>query len=289
MKRHKTHIIIGLLVAIGLISCIGIKIDNNVDYIGNFQEYRYDFFESFQNTTDKDFYYDLPFELKFGGIRPYPYDSVGESDFSWLRKPNNLIIAFNSLKSIGLNRFISTEQYTKPNTEWCCNTQWENKSLNEIVKGFINSDTTIIQNDYYSKFWTRRKNEGNLSETYQILTQIDNFYNGINIDNKKGKINTVLKNLLDFDLQLIHADSVEYLNTSIKYFDYLKSVQLDYSAYKLTFHNQRLDLKKEIRDSLLMTIKHDTLSQENWNKMNDNYDGWITWELYPDPNRYYGP
>jgi len=110
MKRQKTYIIIGLLLVTGLISCNGIKIDNNTEYIGNFQEYHYDFFESFQNTTDKNYYYELPFELKFGGIRPFPYDSVGEQDYSWLRNPKNLIIAFNSIKSIGLEKFVSTEQ-----------------------------------------------------------------------------------------------------------------------------------------------------------------------------------
>lgn len=289
MKRQKTYKIIGLLIITGLISCNGIKIDNNTEYIGNFQEYQYDFFESFQNTTNKDYYYELPFELKFGGIRPFPFDTIGKPEYSWLRNPKNLIIAFNTAKLIGLDKFVSVEQFNKPNTEWCCNTQWENKSLNEIVKGFINSDTTIAGNDYYSKFWQRRSKEGNLSETYHILIQIDKYYNGVNIDNSIGVSNPVLKNLLDFDLQLINADSTEYLKTSLKYFDYLKSVNLDYSAYKLTLHNERLKLTKEIKDSLLRTINHDTISKENWNKMSDNFDGWITWELYPDPNRYYGP
>jgi hypothetical protein len=209
MKKNQLNIILGFLV-IGLIACKGIKIDNNTDYIGNFQEYSYDFFESFQNTTDKDFYYELPFELKFGGIRPFPFDSVGKQDYSWLRNPKNLTLAFNTIKSIGLDRFVSIEQYNKSNTEWCSNTQWKNKSLNEIVEGFINSDTTGIGNEYFSEFWKRRRKEGNLSETYQILTQINNFYNEINIDNI-GKTDIVLKNLLDFDLQLIHADSIEYL------------------------------------------------------------------------------
>lgn len=272
---------------IGVISCVSIKDINESDYIGNFQEQEYDFFESFEHTTDVDFYYDLPFDLKFGGIRPFPYDSAGKQEYSWLRNPENLTIAFNTVKSIGLNRFVSIDQYNKLNPKWCCNTQWENKSLNQIVKEFINSDTTIFKNDYYSKFWSRRKSEGNLSETFHIFKQIDNFYNGNK--NETGKINPVLKNLLDFDLSLAHSDSIAYLETSLKYFDYLKSVHLDYSAYKLTFHNKKFNYNRQFKDSLLMTIKHDTLTRDNWDKLNDNSNGWITWDKYPDPNKYYGP
>jgi hypothetical protein len=36
-------------------------------------------------------------------------------------------------------------------------------------------------------------------------------------------------------------------------------------------------------------MSYDTLSFEDWKKLNDNVDGWITGEIYPDPLKNYGP
>jgi len=273
----------------GFISCIGIKTIKQTTYIGNFKETNYGFFESFRHTNDLDYYYNLPFELKFGGIRPYPFDSIGKLDYSWLRNPTNLKIAFNSVKLIGLDKFISFRQYNKKNTDWCCDTQWENKSLNDIVKGFLLSDTISIGKDYYSKFWQRRRIEKNLKETWWIFQQIDDFYNSKKSLVTESTIDTTLYHLLDYNVKLIHSDSLSYSMIALNYFDYLKKIELDYSAYKLIFHNSRLNFPETFRDSLLLTMKYDTLGVENWGKLNDNIDGWITGEIYPDPKRNYGP
>jgi hypothetical protein len=288
MKNRHIHIIIGLFLFV-FISCIGIKTINKTIYIGNFKEHKYGFFESFRHTNDQDYFYDLPFELKFGGIRPYPFDSIGKQDYNWLRDPSNLRIAFNSVKLIGLDKFVSFKQFNKKNTEWCCNTQREDKSLNDIVKGFLHSDTLSDRDDYYSKFWQRRKKENNLKETWQIFQQIDDFYNSKKSLVTESTIDTTLYHLFDYDIKLIHSDSLSYPLITLEYFDYLKKVKLDYSAYKLIFHNSRLNFPKTFRDSLLSTMSYDTLSFEDWKKLNDNVDGWITGEIYPDPLKNYGP
>jgi hypothetical protein len=288
LKNSKSYIILGFVV-VGLIAYFCENKHVNTYYVGNFQEQQFDFLESFKHNADKDYYYKLPFDLKFGGIRPYPFDSMGKKDYSWLRNPKNLIIAFNTIKSIGLDKFVSIEQYNIVDSEWCCNTLWNKKSLNEIVSGFIKSDTNSIKKDYYSKFWQRRRIEGNLKETYQIFKQINDFYNVKRNEKRAERIDTVLIKLLDFDIQLMHSDSGSYSKIAVAYFKYLKSVKLDYSAYKLIFHNPKVNLPQHIKDSLLKTIKHDTLNFEQWNKLNDNYKGWITSDVYIDPNRYYGP
>ena len=287
MKNRHIHILIGLLF-LGFSGCIGFKSKTSV-YVGNFKESHFDFFESFRFTNDQDYYYNLPFDLKFGGIRPFPFDSVGKKDYSWLRNPYNLRIAFNSVKLIGLDKFVSFEKYNNKNTDWCCDTQWENKSLNDIVKGFLQSDTLTDQNEYYSKFWQRRRMEGTLQETWSIFQQIDDFYNSKKEMITSNIIDSNLFLLLDYNMQLIHSDSIKYPSVAIKYFDYLKKVGLDYSAYKLIYHNSRLNFSKPYSDSLLTTIKHDSLSYENWENLNDNSTGWITGYIFPDPNRYYGP
>ncbi len=191
--------IIGLSLFV-FISCIGIKTIKRTIYIGNFKEHKYEFFESFRYTNDQDYFYNLPFELKFGGIRPYPFDSIGQQDYKWLRNPSNLRIAFNSVKLIGLDKFVSFKQYNNKNTEWCCNTQWENKSLNDVVKGFLHSDTLSDRNNYYSKFWKRRRNEKNLKETWQILQQIDDFYNSKKSQVTESTVDSTLYHLFDYNI-----------------------------------------------------------------------------------------
>ena len=288
MMRNIRNILIGLII-IGFVSCLGIKSLDKADYIGNFTEKHYDFFESFRHNQLADFYYELPFDLKFGGIRPFPFDSIGEKDYSWLRKPENLKIAFNAFSTVGLEKFVSKEKYFEKNTDWCCDTDWENKSLNEIVTGFINSDTASNGQDYYSKFWQRRRLENNLTVTYEIFVQIDRFYNHGDQHVIYQQRDSVLAGLLDFDTKLLNSDSAQYFQIALDYFDYLKSVGLDYSAFKIIFHNKKLKMPKVMMDSLLLSVKHDTISENEWLNLNDNRDGWITWIWYRDPGKYYGP
>ena len=286
--RSVLNILIGLII-VGFVSCLGIKLIDKTVYIGNFKEKQYDFFESFRHNQLAEFYYELPFDLKFGGIRPFHYDSTGNKDYSWLRKPENLKIAFNAFSTVGLDKFLSKKKYFEKNNEWCCDTDWENKSLNEIVSGFIHSDTTSNGLDYYSKFWKRRRFENNMTGTYEILSQIDKFYNQNDHDLIYKKQDTILIELLDFDSKLISSDSVGYKSNAIEYFSFLKSAGLDYSAYKLICNNPRIVIDEKLKDSLIMTMKHDTISIDNWESLNDNRHGWITSDYYPDPNRYYGP
>jgi hypothetical protein len=281
-------IIILSIIAI-FISCLGIKLVDKSYYLGNFSESKYDFFESFRHNPQNDFYYELPFDLKFGGIRSFSFDSIEKKDYSWLRKSNNLEVAFNAFSSVGLDKFISKDKYFKKNKNWCCKTEWENKSLNEIISGFIKSDTTSNAQDYYSKFWKRRKLENNLKVTYEILIQIDKFYNESKNEMIFKNTDSVLTNLLDYDMKLIHSDSTKLKTNIFNYFEYLKSVGLNYSAYKIIYNNPRLKISMRMKDSLIGTIKHDTLSFESWEKLNDNLNGWITSDFYPDNKRYYGP
>ncbi|MCC2548113.1 hypothetical protein LJY25_16810 [Hymenobacter sp. BT175] len=286
MKRLNYHIV---CILIFIASCTGTKSIDRGRYTGNLKEQNYPFFESISHGDANSNSYTIPFDLKFIGIKPHPYDSTGKQDFSWLRSPNNLLITFNTIKSIGLEKFVSFEQYNRNTNDWCCNTQWENKSLNEVIKGFIQSDTLSSNGGYYSKFWGRRRKEGNMNVTYHILKEIHKFYNGEQIKITTSPIDTTLKGLLNYDLQLANSSSNSYKNIAIKYFNYLKSVHLEYSAYKLISHNTNLKLPKEYTDSLLTTLDYDTISFEAWKRMDDNYNGWMTAGDYPDPNRYYGP
>ncbi len=262
---------------------------DNTYYIGNFSEKNFDFFESIHHYQSPDYYNELPFSIKFGGLRSNTFGSAENKGYSWLRNPKNLKVAFNAFSIIGLDKFISKEKYFKKNDNWCCDTDWENMSLNEVVMRFVNSDTSSESNDYYSKFWQRRRLENNLLETYNIFGQINKFYNENDSSILFEPSDSILIAFLNHDTKLINSDSTQYLDNAIDYFGFLKSVGLDYSAYKLIFNNSRLNLDKYLRDSLIMTMKYDTLSVDNWENLNDNRNGWISGDYYPDPNRYYGP
>jgi hypothetical protein len=287
MKLKKSHIV--FLIAAGLVACVASKDINQDIFIGHFQETNYSFMESFQHSVDEDSYLNLPYDLKFGGIRPFPYGSIGTKDYSWLRNKENLVIAFNTVKSIGLDKFVSYEKYNSPNNKWCCDTQWENKSLNDIVKEFIASDTSEINDGYFSKFWQRRRKENNLKTSLEIFKQIDLIYKEGEIEVKTIEVDSVMRGLLERDRKLSIADSSTYKNIALEYFNYLNFVELEYSAYKLLFHNEKIKLTQEIRDSIILTMNCDTLSEENWKKMDDNRYGWMRSIDYPDPKRYYGP
>jgi hypothetical protein len=288
IKKKRFKILILILIT-GLTSCFLLKSVENKVYLGNFEEYNYDFLESIRHNPDKDFYYNIPFEIKYYGINPYPLDTIEKKEYSWLRNPENLIIFFNTVKSIGLSKFVSAEQYNNQKFDWCCGSQWENKTLNEIVKHFLQSDTISNKNDYYTKFWNRRRKENNLRETFDIFRQIDCFYNNKCLTENLTKIDTLLQNLLSYDINLANSDSALYQEVALSYFDYLKSIKLQYSAYKLIFHNKRINLSKKEKDSFLQTLNYDTISKGEWENMNDNYNGWITSRYYLDPDRYYGP
>jgi hypothetical protein len=258
MKIMRPQFIV-ITLLIGLFGCMGVKAVRHAVYVGNFLERDYKFFESVKHTNDPDYFHTLPFELKFGGIRPFPYDSTGTKEYAWLRDPTNLMMAFNAFKLVGLDKFVSVGQYNEKKSTWCCDAQWMDKSLNEIVQGFLLSDTISDGEEYYYEFWERRRIENNLTETWQIFQQIDGFYNNRNLtDQSLYSMDTTLHDLLSSDRKLASADSLSYPRVVIEYFNYLKKIKLEYSAYKLVFHNSRLTLPIGLQDSLLSTLKYDT-------------------------------
>ena len=271
--------IFATIIILVLVSCIGFRTKSI--YLGNFIEKQYSFFDSFRHVQDSNYYQELPFRLKFGGIRTGPY--------SWLRKSENLERAFNAFDFVGLEKLVSKEMYFKKNEDWCCDTQWERKSLNDVVKGYLESDTAAIDTNYYSKFWSRRRKEKLVSLTYSIFSKIDAIYNERELEKKSIEQDSVLSSLLKYDVLLMNASGGNYDERVLEYFNYLKSVELDYSAYKLVCNNVKVDFDQQTKDSLVATMKHDTLNTEQFQRLNDNRNGWISPDYYPDPNRFYGP
>lgn len=198
--------------------------------------------------------------------------------FTWLRNPDNLMIAFNTFEFVGLENFISKEQYYQKifdNDYW--DYDWKGKSLYEVCKIMIASysDSTGIEK-YYQDFWERRRLEDNDLATFDILKRIDEIYTSKSeVDIKTSKdYDTLMYRLLNYDIKLQKADSLRQKKIIVEYFDYLKRVDLEHSAYNLIFETGPFQHLNINRDSLLLTLHYDTISEEKyWLNRNDGI--WI--------------
>lgn len=266
--------IILTIVVLFLISCTMNRYPEESQTVDIFTDYTFGFLESFNHQTDLSKYSDMPFDLKFGGIN-------ADEEYLWLRDSNHLRIAFNTFSSIGLDQFVSVKQYNIPDDRWCCNTQWEKKSLNQVVREFLKSDTSSTlendEEDYFFKFWNRRRTERNLRTTYDILVKIDEFYNKDIKNDAQGQIDTMLTSLLSYDLKLGVADSVSYTHVAEEYFNYLKSVKLYHSAYVLMFENPKIHLDKEKLNDLKQELIDVPISVE---ELKTGYDEWFNHSAY---------
>ncbi len=70
------------------------------------------------------------------------------------------------------------------------------------------------------------------------------------------------------------------LNNYIFINNYYIVMKIKHSKYKNT---------GLIFELLVRKITSDTLSENEWELLNDNNSGWINSNYYSDPNRYYGP
>ena len=86
---------------------------------------------------------------------------------------------------------------------------------------------------------------------YKILLELDKIYNGEELTYGDGPIDGTLSQFLSFDIKLMNADSNKYDSITKEYANYLSSVGLHYSAYKLIFHNSRIEEDEKFQNDLL--------------------------------------
>jgi hypothetical protein len=266
-KMRPTRYIIFLALILG--ACIATK--NTRTFIGGFPEKDYDFMESIEQNSTGDYFY-LIRQLKWGGTR-WGLD-LEKKMFMWLRNPDNLMIAFNTFEFVGLEKFISKEQYYQKifdDDYW--DYDWNGKSLYDICKIMINcySDSTGFEK-YYQDFWERRKLENNDFATIEILKRIDRIYTSKSVEIIKTTkdYDTLMYLLLDYDVKMQKSDSLTRTKIIVDYFDYLKRIDLEHSAYNLIFEVRPFQYLNINRDSLLMTLKYDTIPEEKyWTIRND--------------------
>jgi len=266
MKLRNFNVFILLLF---MTACVMTR--QNKVFIGGWTDKDFDFFESVVHNSKGNYLNEIT-GLKWGGIS---YDmQMNLKEFKWIRQSENMIVFFNTVNRIGLEKFISKEDFNKKLFEddyW--DFDWEAKSLNNICKSLIScfNDTTGHE-QYFIKFWDRRRAENNEQSVYDILCKIDNVYNQNLVDQHKisEQYDTTMFNLLSFDTELHFADSVQRKKIIIEYFDYLRAKGLNHSAYNLIFEIKEYQDISLHRDSLLQVLQPDTLTEEMyWRTRND--------------------
>jgi hypothetical protein len=184
-----------------------------------------------------------------------PYDPAYTTD-TWIRKPENIRIAHETFKKLGyLNLFSKTELSETPCWIPGLNGGVRGKTCENIIDSLILTYPTIETADkYYREFWLRRKAEGNDLIVFEILKEIKT---GLfektepTFDNKL--VNDTAYNLIRLRQGPINDE------TSIQYFEYLKTIGLYASAYNLLYESPPYDNIKWDREKLRQGLKRDTI------------------------------
>ena len=258
----KKVLIFGFVIVL-IISCAINRIPNV--FIGNWTERQLPFSESIEFEESNDLLRIITLEKWCCSQDNYKYE--------WLRKKKNLQATFSILKKIGIKRFISGEQFNEKLFEddyW--NYDWEGLSLNNVVKNMITSyNVDLDSSNYFQKFWKRRKAENNEKIVLKILLEVNDIYNSdkqVTID--ENTINPILFELIKYNVELNESDSLNKPKITLKYFDYLKEIGLEHSAYNLIFEIEATKKLAINRDSILRILKYDTISEETyWQTRND--------------------
>lgn len=266
MKKIHSILLATLFLIFGIISCAIHR--TNTLHIGNWAESALDFSESISFQEENDL---------LGIITTEKWCCGTAEKYNWLRKEENLLMTFNILKELGLKRVLSDAQYREKLFEdeyW--NYHWEGLSLNEIVLKMISTyDQSIDTSDYYYKFWERRKIEKNDVAVLKILEDTDQIYNLQEASNtNNSKYLPELYQLIKYNIELNENNNAEKNKIALLYFNYLKEIGLEHSAYNLIFELKNTENLALNRDSILQTLSFDTISEDNYWQTRNNAQ-WI--------------
>lgn len=204
-------------------------------HIGGWTEANIPFLNSVPHVENAGGYYDLMIYAKWMGSESLVPYRTGWAPLSWVRNPDNLLLLHNTVKKIGYKNFLSDSQFFAPMhfDPGATYKQWEGISLAEIVDSCLLTCKGTVGSKYYKEFWTRRDKEGTLLVTFKILREIKSLYADGNAMPAATPVNDTLGNLLRLDLALQSYKSGPPAGFVRTYFDYLKSIGLNHSAYNL--------------------------------------------------------
>jgi len=249
-------------------------------YLGGWEEAQLSFLPHIQQPYKVGSYLSDIVSYKFGG-----HSSDIEGAVSWLRNPTNLQMVFHTMNAVGLEKIVNKTTYEQPLEAF--GADWKGKSPRQIVSEFLASDTSALAKEpYFTEFWERRRQEGTLSIVHAFLRQVEAFYEQDMVA-EAPLANDTLKNLLTFSYQLRTVAPEQETDKAYEYFQYLTQIGLAHSAYELAWNYVSFPSASQQKvnvDSLVSSLKPDTLSEDQWNDTRFNTNGWIDYQsLYQGP------
>ena len=184
-----------------------------------------------------------------------PYNPTYTTD-TWIRNPENIRIAHETLKKFGYQNIYSLSELNEAPC-WIpgLNEGVRGKSCKNIIDSLVLTYPTIeTAEKYYKEFWLRRKKEGTDIVVFEILKELQNGYN----DSNQFVYNDKLVNDTVINLIKIKQGPLDD-QTSIQYFDYLKNIGLHASAYNLLYEWTPYEKVKWDREKLKQGLKRDTI------------------------------
>jgi hypothetical protein len=183
-----------------------------------------------------------------------PYDNSFTVD-KWIRKPENIRIAHENFKKYGYDIIFSEKDlFESPCWIPGLDQGVRNKTCKDIIDSLIIHYPDIESAPkYYKEFWTRRKNEGNDTVVFEVLTELKaGLFEKRKIDVRQELVNDTIINLLKIQKGPVTDES------AIKHFDYLKSIGLNRSAHNLLYERYGYYEVKWDREKLDKGLKKDT-------------------------------
>lgn len=182
----------------------------------------------------------------------------------WIRKPENLWMVHETVKAFGYNHLLEDAVGTYGIS---FSGVYIDKPVSELLDSLILTyEDPSIESDYYSKFWQRRKTEGNEAVVYKIVKEIDEiteYKSDLSVFALKPdlqQVNDTLKNLLEIEF---NSDNLT-LDLAQKNINSLKGYGMHQSAYNLVLLTYGYsDLEWSV-DSLLQTLSQSEEIEDSW-------------------------
>lgn len=240
-KGIKKRWAIYLTVLVLVLSChVGFQ-TTKTSFTGGWKEKSIEFINSIPHADEKGTYFDLLLSIKWEGIHEKgDLYMTNTQPFTWIRNPNHIITVHKTLKKIGFKEFISNVEYNKPmqfheNFGGVTKHEWEGLSISQVIDSLLfTHQQNGLSPNYYTAFWKRRKLEKNDKETFTVLNEIKDSYQlpkPLKFDS--SITNDTLETLLKMDLALQKFGYNPTKGFILDYFEYLRSIGLNHSAYNL--------------------------------------------------------
>jgi hypothetical protein len=160
-----------------------------------------------------------------------PQTDIYDSSYTystWIRKPENILIAHESIKKLGYKKFIGI---------FSLGSGYNQTPIAIIVDSLIITYPNYVESPtYYREFWQRRISENNDSVVFEVLKEIKIILKEQPFEVNANIVNDTLVNLL----AILDYDSVyDSITKDIAQsnFNYLVDIGMHQSAYNVLFED----------------------------------------------------